>query len=95
MSAYVIVDMDVKNAEAFEPYRRDVVALMEKYGGECLARGGDFEVLEGDWQPTRLLLFRFPDRASFKAFFNDPDYQPLKALRRQVASSNLVVLDGL
>ena len=63
--------------------------------GEYLVRGGAFEVLEGDWQPTRLVLLRFPDMQSGKAFVNDPEYQPLKALRHRVAKTNMVAVAGV
>jgi Domain of unknown function (DUF1330) len=47
-----------------------------------LVRGGKFVILEGDWKPSRLVIFRFPDRARAQALFGDPDYRPLKVLRR-------------
>ena len=95
MAVYMIVDIDVKDPSAFERYRAEVPALIRKHGGEYLVRCGDFEVLEGDWRPRRLVLFRFPDTQSVKAFVNDPEYQPLKALRHRVANTNMVVVAGV
>jgi uncharacterized protein (DUF1330 family) len=95
MAAYMIVDVDVRDVAAYEDYKRGVEHFIAKHGGEYLVRGGDFEVLEGDWQPTRLVLFRFPDRESVHAFLDDPNYQELKALRQRVADTNAVVVDGL
>lgn len=95
MSAYLIVDVDTSDPVQYEAYKREVPALIARHGGEYLVRGGEHQVLEGDWQPTRLVLFRFPDRAAVHAFNADPDYQPLKALRQRIASSCLVVVDGL
>lgn len=60
MTAYMIVDLDVHDQEGFEDYRAGVPALIAKHGGEYLVRSGDFEAIEGDWQPHRLALFRFP-----------------------------------
>lgn len=57
--------------------------------------GGECEVLEGDWTPTRMVLFRFPDRTAIRAFLNDPDYLPLAALRHEIATSRLIAVDGL
>lgn len=95
MSVYLIVNSDVKDREAHKDYLARVPALVAKHGGEYLARGGAFEVLEGDWQPARLILFRFPDRASVKALFSDPDYLPLKKLRQSIAATQIVMLDGV
>ena len=80
---------------AYERYKAEVPALIRKHGGEYLVRGGSFEVLEGDWRPSRLVLFRFPDLESVKAFFNDPEYQPLKELRLRVAKADIVAVEGL
>ena len=95
MAVYMIVDADVKDPSAYERYKAEVPALIRKHGGEYLVRGGAFEVLEGDWQPSRLVLLRFPDTQSVKAFFNDPEYQPLKTLRQRVAKTNIVVVAGV
>jgi uncharacterized protein (DUF1330 family) len=95
MSAYMIVDVEVKDLSAYERYKAEVPALIRKHGGECLVRGGGFEVVEGEWQPSRLVLFRFPDKESVKAFFNDPEYLPLKQLRHSVADTDIVVVEGL
>lgn len=95
MAAYMIVDVDVRDVDAYEDYKRGVVHFIARHGGEYLVRGGDFEVLEGGWRPTRLVIFRFPDRESVHAFLNDPEYQELKALRHRAADTNAVVVEGL
>lgn len=95
MPAYMIADINMKDPAAYERYKAEVPALIRRHGGEYLVRGGAHEVLEGDWQPTRLVIFRFPDRAAIHAFMNDPDYQPLKALRKQCAESDIVAVDGI
>jgi uncharacterized protein (DUF1330 family) len=95
MTAYLIVDIAIKDPARYEDYKRAVPALIARHGGEYLVRGGEFEVLEGDWRPTRLVLFRFPDRTSIRAFFADPDYRPWAELRHAIADSSLVAVDGL
>lgn len=95
MSVYLIVNSNVRDKEAHKEYQANVPALVARHGGEYLARGGDFEVLEGDWQPTRLLLFRFPDRESVHALFNDPEYLPYKEKRHQIADTQIVMVDGV
>jgi uncharacterized protein (DUF1330 family) len=95
MSAYLITSIDVKDEAAFEEYRAQVPALVRKHGGEYLVRGGTFVVLEGEWKPDRLVMLRFPDLASVQALFDDPEYQPLKALRQLVTSSEMVAVEGI
>ena len=95
MPAYMIVNVDLRDAPAYEEYKARVPALIARHGGEYLVRGGAHEVHEGNWHPTRVVLFRFPDRAAIRAFMDDPDYAPLKALRQRIADSDIVAVDGL
>lgn len=95
MTAYMIVDLDVHDAEGFAEYRANVPALIAKHGGEYIVRGGDFEVIEGDWRPHRLVIFRFPNRQAIRNFFDDPAYDELKALRKRVSTTCAVAVDGI
>lgn len=94
MSVYVIINLEVHDAEAYEEYKAKVPALIHKHGGEYVVRGGKFMVLEGDWKPSRLVLLRFPDAAAVQALLADLDYQPLKALRQRAAKTDLVVVEA-
>ena len=95
MAAYLIGDIVISDADAYEHYKKGVPPLVARHGGEYLVRGGAHEVIDGTWTPTRLVLFRFPDRAAIHAFLNDPDYAPLRALRERIATSDLVAVDGV
>jgi len=95
MSAYLIVDIEVRDAAAHEEYKGEVPRLVAKHGGEYLVRGGPHEVIEGTWKPSRLVLFRFPSRRAIRDFVEDPEYRSLKALRQRVASSNMVAVEGI
>jgi uncharacterized protein (DUF1330 family) len=91
----MLVDIDVHDPAEFDAYRKGVPALIAKHGGEYLVRGGDFEVIEGNWKPHRLVLFRFPDRTAIRAFFADPDYAELMALRKRTCVTVAVAVDGV
>jgi uncharacterized protein (DUF1330 family) len=95
MPAYVIVNLELLDAQRYDHYVKAVPALVSKHGGEYLVRGGSVEVIEGNWRPSRLVLLRFPDRQAVRALFDDPEYAPLKALRHEVAKTSIVAVDGL
>ncbi|MBK5102949.1 MAG: DUF1330 domain-containing protein [Burkholderiales bacterium] len=95
MSAYLLLDIDIHDKEKYEIYKKEVPAFIAKHGGTYLSRGGQHEVIEGDFHPTRLVLFRFPNRKAIHNMLNDPDYQPLKAIRSAAATSHTVAFDGL
>lgn len=94
MPAYVIANIRVNDAERYKDYVANVPALIAKHGGEYRVRGGDFEVLEGQWTPDRLVVLEFPDRDAALAFYNDPDYAPFRTLRQSVTDSSVIIADG-
>ncbi len=95
MSAFVIVDTNIKNLEAYEEYKKLAKPIAEKFGGVYRVRGGDMKVLESDlWSPTRIVVVEFPDMASAEAFANSDEYAPVQKIRHENADCTLVIVDG-
>ena len=95
MAAFVIVTMEIDDADTFADYRAKAPAFIERHGGRYLARGGATEVIEGDWSPSRVVLLEFPDVASAQAFFADPDYVAIADIRHRAARSQIVIVEGV
>jgi len=96
MSAYVIVDTKITDADAYEGYKALARPLVEKHGGIYRARGGEMDVVETQlWAPTRIVLLEFPDMASARAFINSDEYAPIKAIRHANAESTTVIFEGV
>ncbi len=95
MSAYVIVDIDVTDAEGYQEYVKLAPPTVSLYGGRYLARGGKNEVLEGTWQPKRLVILEFASSDKARAWLNSPEYTPIKNLRHRYARSNMVLVEGV
>lgn len=95
MTAYIIVQVDVTDPDAFETYRAQVPATLEPYGGEFIVRGGDMEILAGEWAVPRVVVLKFPDMDSAKAWHASPEYEGPMALRKASANVNMIVVDGL
>jgi uncharacterized protein (DUF1330 family) len=94
MSAYVIVDIDVKDAEGYKEYVKAAPATLAIYGGRYIARGGANETLEGEWHAKRLVILEFPSAEQARAWLNSPEYAPARALRHKYAQTNMVLVDG-
>ncbi len=94
MTAFIMMDIYIDDMEGYSAYPRQVWPLIEKHGGKITHRMSNFEVLEGDWCPRRVLLAEFPDKAAAKAFMDDPDYQPLKDIRLKTSTSLIVLGDS-
>ena len=96
-AAYVIVDMKISDPEQYKQYMAAAPAVVKAFGGEYLVRGGRHETLEGDWQPHRVAVLRFPSFAQAKAFYEDSDYvRHVKPLRDgATAYFNMVLVEGV
>ena len=95
MAAYVVVDIEVTDAVAFEEYRKAVPATIAKYGGRYIVRGGKSETLEGGWDPQRLVILEFPNVEAVKRWYGSEEYRPLLALRLKASKGSLVVVEGV
>jgi uncharacterized protein (DUF1330 family) len=95
MASYLVIDVDVHDPATYQTYLREVPRLIAKHGGGYLVRGGPYEVLEGSWEPHRLVLLRFPSEQAVHDFVTDPEYQPLKTIREQSADTTMVMVEGV
>ena len=96
MAAYLIVDqLEVTDPDTMKEYSAGVGATIAKYNGKPLVRGGDFEVLEGNYQPRRMIMLEFADMATLKAWYDSDDYAALKEMRHSSSSANIVAVEGM
>lgn len=95
MAAYLVVDIDIKDVEGMREYRELVPGTIHKYGGRYLVRAGRWEALEGDWKPKRLVVLEFPSVEQAKLWYESEDYRELKAKRRAVSNSNIILVEGM
>lgn len=94
MPAYVIVDIEVKDRDGFARYVEEVAPMLARWGARYLVRGGEVEVLEGEWDHHTVVLLEFPSRKVAEAFYESEEYAPLLALRLDSTSSMLAILEG-
>ena len=95
MAAYVIGEIEVTDPAAYEDYRKQVLAVVTKYGGRFLVRGGKVEPLEGGWSPKRVVALEFPSMEQARNFYRSPEYAPLIALRQRASTGRLVLVEGV
>ncbi len=95
MFAYVIVDIEVKDAQRYAEYSKLAPAIVEMYGGKYLARGGRIETLEGAWSPKRVVILQFDSVAHAKKWWDSPEYRAPKQTRQETTNSKMIVVEGL
>lgn len=94
MSAYILVQIAVKDPEAYERYKALAPPSIAAYGGRYIVRGGAVDPLEGSWVPSRLVVLEFPDAVRARAWWESAEYAEAKALRHRAAASEMILVDG-
>jgi uncharacterized protein (DUF1330 family) len=93
--ALVIANITIVDPVRYEDYRRMVPATLVPFGGRFVVRGGQTEVLEGEWRPSRLVLLEFPSVERARAWWNSPEYAEARALRQATSIGTLIILEGV
>ena len=70
MPAYLIVRVNVTDMDQYAQYMKLTPAILEKYGGEFVIRGGEKHVLEGPEIDERIVLLKFADVETAKGMYN-------------------------
>jgi uncharacterized protein (DUF1330 family) len=94
--AYLIVESQITDPEAFKRYAAAAPEAAKLFEGEYLVRGGRMQVLEGDWQPPRLTVLRYPSFEHARAMYDSPAYVHARSLRHgATACFNMVLVEGV
>jgi uncharacterized protein (DUF1330 family) len=95
MPAYVIVETDIHDPEQYEQYKAASPGAVAAGGGRFVVRGGELAVLEGDWNPSRLVVLEFEDLDAAKEWYASDQYQEVMKLRAGAARLNMVAVQGV
>ncbi len=95
MAAYVIVDVEITDASLYPQFMERVTGTVESHGGRFVVRGGEFEVILGDWSPRRLAVLEFGDVEQIRTWLASPEYTALDDMRSRSSNINMVVVDGV
>ena len=94
MSAYLIGEIDVTDPAGYEEYRKQVLAVVTKYGGRFLVRGGKVDSKEGGWAPKRIVVLEFPSLEQAQKFYHSAEYAPLIKLRQKASKGKIILVEG-
>ncbi|MFL2831601.1 MAG: DUF1330 domain-containing protein [Candidatus Puniceispirillaceae bacterium] len=92
---YLMVDININNIDEYKIYIEKVKPMIEKFGGKYLIKGGEIDAKETNlWKPTRIVLVQFPNKISALNWYNSEEYKPLKKIRLNNATSNILFIEG-
>ena len=95
MVAYVMVQATISNEEQYQIYREAVVPFIMKFGGKFVVKGGEVDVLEGQPDPRSMVVFEFPSMEAIRAWWDSPEYVPIKKLREGAGIVNIWAVPGV
>jgi uncharacterized protein (DUF1330 family) len=97
MAAYWVARSRVNNPEQYKRYTDLVPAIIQKFGGKILARGGRFKILEGPEKFHRFIVIEFPSLEQAVACHDSPEYQQASAFRKKDGAGEveLVIVEGV
>ncbi len=96
--AFVVSDVAVRDGATFARYAQGHTRSLRAAGGELLAAGGRFQVIEGEWdqrEPRRIELHRWPSMAAFRGWYDSAEYRPWRSLRWSASQADVALLEGL
>jgi Uncharacterized conserved protein len=96
VSAFVVAErVEVLDAAKLQRYLDAVSPTIERHEGCYRVVSESVELLEGEWRPPALVIFEFPSREQALEWWGSAEYAPLKALRREAAVYNMVLVEGV
>jgi uncharacterized protein (DUF1330 family) len=95
MAAYWIARAKINDPVEYKKYTDLVPGILAKYGGEVLARGGEYVTIEGPETFERFVVVRFPSLEQAQACHSSPEYQAARKYRLNgVGQNELTLVDG-
>lgn len=100
MTAYLISQVEVLDAEAWENYRTHAARATARFGGRYLVRGALAEVIEADWPaqeppPQTVIVTEFPSMEALHDWYASPEYAEALAFRAVAIKRRLIFAAGI
>jgi uncharacterized protein (DUF1330 family) len=93
--AFLICDVTVKDRERLGEYLRLSQHTLEPYGGVFHVQAGAVEVIEGDWDPSVVVVVEFPSMEQAKQWYESADYAPALRVKPDALERNMIVVEAL
>ena len=95
MPAYVISDVEPRDADLIAQYRTLAQDSIARYGGRYIVRGGAVEPVEGGWTPRMIVVVEFPSMEQARAWYRSPEYAEALKIRQNALTRRLIFVEGV
>jgi uncharacterized protein (DUF1330 family) len=100
VSAYLISQVEVLDAEAWENYRTRAARVIARFGGRYLVRGAGADVIEADRPdeeppPQTVIVAEFPSMKALTDWYTSPQYAEAFAFRAAAVKRRMIFVAGI
>lgn len=95
MPAYLMVRAKVTDMKQYQEYMKLTPAILEKYGGRFIIRGGEKVILEGPEVDERMVMVKFDSVDAARRMYDSDEYQAAVKVRQGAAEASFIVMEGL
>jgi len=94
MAVYVIIEIKIKDRQVYSKYIARVRAIVEKYKGRYVVRGGKITPLFNSWHPERIIVIEFSSRYDVDRWLSSAEYKAIAILREESTETKAIVVEG-
>jgi uncharacterized protein (DUF1330 family) len=95
VTVYAIAQLRIHDQVPFERYAAGFMPVLRQYGGRLVVADGEPEVIEGEWDGNRVVVFAFDDRDAFTTWASSPEYQAIVPDRWDAAETTFLLVRGV
>jgi uncharacterized protein (DUF1330 family) len=95
MLGYVIIELTIFDKKELEKYKKLAPATVAAFDGKIIIRSDKKIILEGDWNPQRLVIIEFPSVRRAKEWWNSESYNKVSMFRKKSSRTNMIIIEGV
>ncbi len=93
MAAYVI--FDVEDPDPGDEYVKLAGESLAPFQSKTIVHGGVVGVLEGDWEPERVVVVEFESMEQARQWYKSPAYAKAVDILPRAPYSNVILIEGV
>jgi uncharacterized protein (DUF1330 family) len=94
MLGYVILELEIFDKNYLEKYKKLAPETIKNHDGKIIVRGGEQTVIEGNWNPERVVIIEFPSVKKAKEWYHSDAYQEASLFRHKASKTKILILEG-
>ncbi len=94
MPAYMVAQLNVRDAEVYRRYALQVAATVKPFGGRLLVASDRADVREGAQPYPRTVIGEFPTMDAATSWYESSEYQAIKPLRVASTEGTVFIVEG-